>query len=62
MISEQLRDAIANSGETRYAISKATSVDQAVLAKFVNGKRGLSLETIDKLAKYLRLELRRADD
>ena len=56
-LSEQLRAAIEDSGETRYAIAKATGIDQSVLSRFVNGERGLSLDAIDTLGDYLKLEI-----
>jgi transcriptional regulator with XRE-family HTH domain len=56
-LSDQLRQAIADSGITRYRISKATGINEAALGKFFHGERGLSLESIDKLAEFLKLEL-----
>lgn len=57
-VSDQLRSAIEASSETRYAISQATGVDQAVLSKFVHGERGVSLDTFDVLCEHLGLELK----
>lgn len=57
-VSEQLRKAVEQAPVSRYAISKATGVDQAVLSKFVRGERkGLSMETVDALCDYLGLTL-----
>jgi transcriptional regulator with XRE-family HTH domain len=56
-LSDQLRQAIADSGLTRYRISQATGISEAGLGKFVHGERGLSLESIDRLAEFLNLEL-----
>jgi len=61
-LSSQLRAAILNSGHTRYAISKATGIDQATLSRFVKGSvngavGGLSLKAIDLIAHYLDLAL-----
>ena len=56
--SEQLRRAVEQAPVSRYAIYKATGVDQAVLSKFVRGERtGLSMETVDALCDYLGLNL-----
>ena len=56
--SEQLRKAIEQAPVSRYAIHKATGIDQAVLSKFVRGERtGLSMETVDALCDYLGLKL-----
>jgi hypothetical protein len=56
-ISTQLQAAIRNAGESVYAVSKGSGVPQSVLSRFVNGERGLSLESVDRLAEYLELEL-----
>lgn len=56
-ISEQLRAAIEAAGETRYAISKQTGINQSILSRFVRGETNLDGVNIDKLAAYLRLEL-----
>ena len=55
--SEQLRRAILDSELSRYAMSKQTGIDQAVLARFVKGTRGLSVESIDKLMHLLGLAI-----
>ena len=59
-ISEQLKDAIRRSGESLYAIGKATGVDNGRLYRFMCGQRGLTLETVDRLCSYLGLVLREA--
>lgn len=56
-LTEQLRQAIKTCGETRYAIAKATGVDQSTLSRFVSGERGLSMEALDAVAEHLGLEL-----
>ena len=56
--SDQLRRAIETAPVSRYAIHKATGIDQAILSKFVRGERmGLSMETVDALCFYLGLKL-----
>lgn len=56
--SEQLRKAVEQAPMSRYAIHKATGIDQAILSKFVRGERGgLSMETVDKLCDFLGLKL-----
>ncbi len=57
-VSEQLRLAIEASGQSRYAICKATGLDQGQLSKFMGGAVGLGLESVDVLCAYLGLELR----
>ena len=54
-LTEQLRQALLNCGQTRYAISKATGIGQDKLSRFVHGERGVSCEVMDNLGEYLRL-------
>jgi len=56
--SEQLRRAIEDHPESRYRLGTDTGVDPAVLCRFVHGQAGVSLDTFDKLADYLGLELK----
>ena len=56
-LSEQIRQAIESCGETRYAIAKATGIDQATLCRFMAGKGGLSIPVLDTLGEYLRLRI-----
>ena len=57
-VTEQLRQAIDASGQSRYAICKALGIDQAHLSRFMGGECGLSTDTLDALCEYLGLELR----
>lgn len=52
-IQTAIRKAIESSGQTRYAIAKASGIDQGILSKFVNGIRPLRIETIERLADHL---------
>jgi hypothetical protein len=56
-VTDTLRRAVERSGETRYAISKATGISEATLSRFVVRGTPLRSETIDTLAAYLGLEL-----
>ena len=56
-LSDQVRRAIDESGLTRYAIAKATGIDESALAKFFHGERGLSLASLDQLGEYLCLRI-----
>ncbi len=56
-LSDQLRQAVENCGQTRYAISKATGIAEATLSRFMTGERGLPMKTLDKLADYLDLDI-----
>jgi transcriptional regulator with XRE-family HTH domain len=57
-LSDQIRDALVSSGKSRYAIFKATGIDQAVLSRFLAGKCGLEMATLDTLAEYLNLTIK----
>lgn len=54
-LSDQIRRAVRDCGMTRYAIFKATGIDQATLSRFMSGQRGLPMKTLDVLADFLRL-------
>lgn len=56
-LTDQIRQALESCGETRYAICKATGLDNATLCRFVSGERGLSMEALDTLAEYLELDI-----
>ena len=52
-LSEQLRRAIRESELSRYRIAEATGISQSTLSLFCAGKRGLSMEAIDRLVDFL---------
>jgi hypothetical protein len=56
-LSDQVRQAIAESGLTRYRIAQDTGIDESALAKFFNGQRGLSMDALDRLGEYLGLRI-----
>ena len=56
-LTEQVREAIATCGKTRYQISKDTGIDAATLCRFMGGKGGLSNPILDTLGEYLGLEI-----
>jgi predicted XRE-type DNA-binding protein len=60
-LSDELRQAIERSGLSRYSIWQQTGIDQGSLSKFMDGERGLGLESIDKLAALLGLHICTAD-
>ena len=57
LLTDQLRQAIDDSGLTRYQIAKATGIDESALAKFYNGRRGLSMDALNALGEYLQLTI-----
>ena len=60
-LSDELRQAIERSGLSRYSIWQQTGIDQGSLSKFMDGERGLGMESIDKLADLLGLHICTAD-
>ena len=57
LLTDQLRQAIDDSGLTRYQIAKETGIDESALAKFYNGHRGLSMDALNALGKFLQLKI-----
>jgi ribosome-binding protein aMBF1 (putative translation factor) len=57
LFSDQLRSAIRDSGLSVYAIAQSTAIDKAVLSRFMHGKSGLSVTSIDRLCSVLGLRL-----
>ena len=57
LLSDQLRQAIDDSGLTRYRISKETGISETALALFYNGHRGLSMKALNALGEFLQLTI-----
>jgi transcriptional regulator with XRE-family HTH domain len=57
LISDQIRQAIDDSGLTRYRISKETGISETALALFYNGQRGLSMKALNALGEFLQLTI-----
>jgi transcriptional regulator with XRE-family HTH domain len=57
LLTDQLRQAIDDSGLTRYQIAKETGIDESALAKFYNGHRGLSMDALNALGELLQLKI-----
>jgi transcriptional regulator with XRE-family HTH domain len=56
-LTDQLRQAIDDSGVTRYEIAQKTGIDESALAKFYNGHRGLSMQALNALGEFLQLKI-----
>ena len=56
-LTDQLRQAIDDSGLTRYRIAKETGISESNLAQFYNGHRGLSMEALNALGEFLQLKI-----
>ncbi|ADB17412.1 hypothetical protein Psta_2745 [Pirellula staleyi DSM 6068] len=64
LVTDQIRQAIDDSGFTRYRIAKETGISEATLALFYNGQRGLSTEALNAIGQFLELKItlgRKAD-
>ena len=57
-VTDALLQAIVDSELTRYEISKLSGVPESVLSRFVRGHRSVGLDTVDRLARVLGLELK----
>ena len=49
----QVRKLIETSGQTRYAIAKATGISETQLSLLMAGKKGLSLDSMELLTEHL---------
>jgi transcriptional regulator with XRE-family HTH domain len=56
-ISEKLREAMRDSGQSMYQIAKEAGVDYSIVNRFFNEQRDMKLATADRLAAYFGLEL-----
>ena len=57
-LSEQIRRAVDASGLSRYRICKTLNIDQGLMSRFMAGKGGLAMASLDALADLLELELK----
>lgn len=57
LVTDQLRQAIDDSGLTRYRIAKETGLSESTLAQFYNGHRGLSMNALNALGEFLDLKV-----
>lgn len=54
---DAIRRAVEASGKSRYRIAKESGVSAGQLSRLVNGERGMTVDTIDRLADYLGLRI-----
>lgn len=57
LVSDQIRQAIDDSGLTRYRIAQETGISETALALFYNGQRGLSMKALNALGTFLQLKI-----
>jgi hypothetical protein len=55
-LTDQIRAALENCGETRYRVAKNSGLNEPQLCRFMAGA-GISFGALDKLAAYLGLEI-----
>lgn len=56
-LMDAIRRAVEASGKSRYLIAKESKVSAGQLSRLVNGKRGMTVDTIERLADYLNLRI-----
>ena len=56
-LGDEIRAAVDGSGLSRYRICKVIEIDQGTFSKFMAGKVGLTLATLNKLAEALNLHI-----
>lgn len=56
-VSDELRRAIRESGDSMLAVCRAAKLDPATMSRFLSGERGLRLDTVDELCAMLGLRL-----
>ena len=56
-ITEQLRFYLKESGISTYRFERDIGIHNSVLSRFLRNERGLSLEAVDTLGKFLKLRL-----
>lgn len=54
---DTLRRAVEKSDESRYRIANGSGVAASQLSRLISGERGLSIESAERLADYLGLEI-----
>ena len=52
-LSEEIRDLLLSSGKTQMSICQAIGVPQPNMSGFMTGRRGMSLDVLDRLADHL---------
>ena len=57
MLTEQLRWYLKNCGVSNLQIEHETGIHNSVLSRFGREERGMSLDALDTLAKFLKLRL-----
>ena len=56
-LSDQVRRAINGSRMSRYSLCKSIGLSQSTMSRFMAGKGGLSMDTLDRLGEILSLKI-----
>jgi transcriptional regulator with XRE-family HTH domain len=56
--SDQVRERVAQSGITMYALGKRTGIDKSALSRFVRGERWLSETAINLIAAEIGMQVK----
>jgi transcriptional regulator with XRE-family HTH domain len=56
-LSDQIRDAVNDSGMSRYRICAEIRLAQSTMSRFMAGETGLSMDVLDRLADLLGLSV-----
>jgi len=57
-LAADIRREIKRQGLSKYRVALDAGIDRAVAVRFINGERGLTLDTASKVCDMLGLELR----
>jgi transcriptional regulator with XRE-family HTH domain len=58
-MTDEVRRAIEEAGISRYAICKGAGISEAAMSRFMHGQTGFTLRTLDRLAAFLDLHVRK---
>lgn len=61
LFTDQFRDAIRNSGMKPYRLAQLSGVHREILSRFLNGKTGMSLGSVDAIFETLNLRIESPD-
>jgi hypothetical protein len=56
-LTDQIRDAVKASQQSRYSLCKATGIDRGSMSRFMSRQQGLSSAALDALAAVLKLRI-----
>jgi transcriptional regulator with XRE-family HTH domain len=56
-LTKAIAAAVKTSNQTPYAIAKGAGLARSQLSRLLSGERGMSTETIERLADYLGLQI-----